>query len=66
MPKISRERLTLILLFKITFPISSIAVELRLERPDLCEAEILGLVVVELSEPRLELRQVEAASRVKK
>ena len=39
---------------------SSIAVELRLERPDFGETEVLGLVVVELSERRFKLGQVEA------
>ena len=41
----------------------SIAVELRLEGPDLGEAEVLCLVVVELRQRRLELGQVQAANR---
>ena len=56
MPKIYRGSLQLIITS------NSIAVELRLEGPDLGEAEVLCLVVVELRQRRLELGQVEAAN----
>ena len=62
MPKTYRGSLQLFRI--ITF--SSIAVELRLEGPDLGEAEVLCLVVVELRQRRFELGQVEAANGVKK